>query len=273
MSVADLREKFQRDDEIDKMEWDELARIIKDVPQTYTAEEDILINKVHAKLGMLEWGHFEELESPDHLVKMGKISIEGGGVGRASVTVDASMEECAAWEIAKMNREQVRDAGSLERSFTKTNDHHGVYHVVYDFKIPGFQPREFLSSLVWRQQGDKLVVLYDDVEHTDFPVYPSLVRATTTIYFEYVRERISLARETCNHRCTHSRNLYSRCTDSRSLYARCTHPLNLYSLLACSSPIKPRASLIYSRSLCLQVREAAAGWTFASDQGEVHAAS
>jgi len=149
---------------------------------------------------MLEWGHFEKLESPDHLVKMGKISIEGGGVGRASVTVDASIEECATWEIAKMNREQVRDAGSLERSFTKTNDHHGVYHVVYDFKISGFQPREFLSALVWRQQEDKIAVFYDGVEHADFPVCPSLVRGSTTVYCEYVlerSERVKFTRVTC----------------------------------------------------------------------------
>ena len=204
-AVGELRDEFQRDDEIDKLERDQLAKVIKEEPQTYTAEEDILINKVHAKLGMLEWGHFEELESPDHLVNMCKISIEGGGVGRASVAVDASIEECAAWEIAKMNREQAKDAGSLERSFTKTNDHHGVYHVVYDFKIPGFQQREFLSSLVWGQQGDKLVVLYDDVEHVDFPVSPSLVRATTTIYCEYVGEQSECISLTSSSTCTHSR--------------------------------------------------------------------
>ena len=183
-AVGDLREEFQRDDEIDKLERDQLARVIKDEPQTYTAEEDILINKGLAKLGMLEWEHFEELKSPDHLVKMGKILFDDGGVGLGNVTVDASIEVCAAWEIAKMNREQVRDAGSLERSFAMTNDHHGVYHVVYDIKIPGFQQREFLSSRVWRQQGDKLAVLYDDVEHPDFPVSPSLVRGSTTIYYE-----------------------------------------------------------------------------------------
>ena len=182
--VVNLRKEFQRDDEIDKVERDELATTIRDSPQNYTPEEDILINKVHAKLGTLEWRHFEELESPDHLVKMGKISINGGGVGRASVTVDASIEVCVAWEIAKMNREQVRDAGNLERSFTKINDHHGVIHVVYDFKIPGFRQREFLSSLVWRQQGDKRAVLYEDIEHADYPVDPSLVRGSTTIYCE-----------------------------------------------------------------------------------------
>ena len=54
------------------------------------------------KLGMLEWEHFEELESPEHLVKMGKIFVknESSAIIRGSVTVDASVdasvEECAA---------------------------------------------------------------------------------------------------------------------------------------------------------------------------------
>jgi len=52
-AVGDLRDEFQRDDEIDKMELDELARIIKREPQTYTAEEDVLVNKMQAKLGRL----------------------------------------------------------------------------------------------------------------------------------------------------------------------------------------------------------------------------
>jgi len=64
---------------IDKLERDQLARVIKDELQTCTAEEDALINKVNVKLGMLEWEHFEELESPDHLVKMGKIFVDGSG--------------------------------------------------------------------------------------------------------------------------------------------------------------------------------------------------
>jgi len=203
--ATEMRDAFQRDDEIDKAERDELVRVIKDEPQIYTAEEDILINKVNVKLGILEWEHFDELESLDHLVKMGKIFIDGGGVLRANVTVDASIEVCAAWEMAKMNREQIRDAGSLERSFTKTNDHHGVYHVVYDIMIPGFQQREFLSSLVWRQQGDKLAVLYEDVEHADFPVNPSLVRGSSTIYCEYVRKRSERISLTSSSTCTHSR--------------------------------------------------------------------
>ena len=186
-AVDELRQEFQRDDEIDKLERDELARSIQDEQQTYTAEEDVVINKVNVKLGLLDFKDFEELESLDHLVKMGKIFVDGSSivVGRASVTIDASVEQCAAWDMAKMNREQVRDHGSLERSLTNTNDHNSVYHVVYDLGVSGFQPREFLSSLAWRRQGDKLAVVYNCVEHEDFPPSPSYVRGTNTTYFEY----------------------------------------------------------------------------------------
>jgi len=189
-AVGHLREEFQRDDEIDKLERDQLARVIKDEPQTYTAEEDILINKVHIKLGMLEWEHFEELKSPDHLVKMGKIFIDGSSscVCRAITTVDASAEECTAWVIAKMSKESRKihiANGGRERDFRKENEHHGVLRVVSDFEIPGLQPREFLSTQVWRRQGDKLAAVYDNVEHADFPLTPAYVRGTATAYYEF----------------------------------------------------------------------------------------
>jgi len=185
--VIEMRDEFQRDDEIDKLERDELAATIRDLPQTYTAEEDILINKVHVRLGMLDWELFEELESSDHLVKMGNHFIPGSssGVGRASVTIDASAEECAAWEMNQMSRENVRNHGSLPRSLTKLNDHSGVFHGVYDFQIPGFRPREFLSALVWRRRGDELTVVYDDAHHTDFQLNPSYVRGTSTVHIVY----------------------------------------------------------------------------------------
>jgi len=187
-AVGDLREKFQRDNEIDKAEGDELARIIKmDEQRTYTAEEDMLINKVDIKLGVLGWEHFEELESPDHHVKMGKIFIDGSSsaVGRGSTIVDASVEDCAAWELAKTSRESLSNSRSLARSFAKTNVHHGLFHLVFDLHIPGFLPREFLTEQVWRRQGEKLAVAYESVEHDDFPLNPSYVRGTSTAYWEY----------------------------------------------------------------------------------------
>jgi len=183
--VGEMRDEFQRDDEIDKMERDELARVMKDEQQVYSEDEDLLVQRVQDKLGALKEEDFEEIESPDHLVKMGKIIIDGGGVGRASVTVDSSVEDCAAWEMASMSRERVRDAGSLERSLTSINDHYGVIRVVYDFKIPGFNSREFITARVWRRQGDKLAVAYDDTEREEFARNTLHVRGTTAAYYEY----------------------------------------------------------------------------------------
>jgi len=185
--ASEIRERFEKDDEVDQTDRDELARVIGEEEQVYTAEELTLIKKVHVQLEMLEWKNFEELDSPDHLVKMGKIFVDGSSscVARASVTVDASVEECAAWEMAAMSRERVKNAGSLERSLTRINEHHCVVRVVHDFKVPGFQPREFLTAQVWQQQGDKLSVAYDDDEHEDFPRIPSLVRGLTNIHYEF----------------------------------------------------------------------------------------
>ena len=190
-AVGDLRDAFQRDDEIDKLERDQLARVIKEEPQTYTAEENLLLNKVNVKLGMIEWERFEELESPDHLVRMGRIFIEGSSlaVSRASTPVDSSVEDCAALVMAVMCRDHVKEhveGGGLERELWKENDHRNLFHGVYDFQIPGFRPREFVTSLVWKRQGtDSLVVASESVEHADFPHKLGYVRGTTTVHWLY----------------------------------------------------------------------------------------
>jgi len=205
--VGKLRDAFQRDDEIDKVERDELTATIRDSPQTYTAEEDILINDVNVKLGVLEWEHFEVLESPDHLVKMGKIFVQNdsSGVMRGIVTVDAPLEECAAWEMAKMSRENRKQHlafGGLERCLNPENGHHNVYHMVYDLGIRGFQPREFLLTQIWKLQEDRLVVGYKSLEHADFPLRPQYVRATSRAMWVY--ETVQQAGNTPQTRVTYS---------------------------------------------------------------------
>ena len=185
-AVGNLREEFQRDDEIDKLERDQLARVIKDEPQTYTAEEEVLINKVSVSLGMLEWELFEELESPDHLVKMGGFFIgEEAGIARASTIIDASDEDCATWGMCKMSRAQAKSKKALQGSLVKVNNHRSIYHTVRAIKIPGFAPREFLSKVVWKKQGHKLIVAYESTDNADFPPNPEFVKGETLAYWEY----------------------------------------------------------------------------------------
>jgi len=185
-SLGGLRVEFQRDDEIDKLERDQLARVIKDEPQVYSEDEDSLIQRVQNKLGALKEENFEELGSPDHLVWMGGFfEGEEEAILRASTIVDASVEECAARELAKTSRAQIKSKKNLQSSLMKINDHQIIYHVVKEIKIPGFAPREFLSRVVWKKQGQTLVVVYESMEHEDFPANDALVRAESTTYLEY----------------------------------------------------------------------------------------
>jgi len=163
-AVCELRDQFQRDDEIDTMERDELARIVKDQPQVYSEDEDSLIQQVYVKLGMLEWEHFEELESPDHLVKMGKIFVAGQKdvTIRGIATIDALVEQCAAWDLMKMSREQMKRRSNTERSLVKINEHHSVYHFVKDLHIMSLQPREWIMNSVWKwRDGRTLEIAYE----------------------------------------------------------------------------------------------------------------
>ena len=64
-AACDLRDEFQREDEIDNMERDDLARVVKDAPQVYTDEENILVDKVHARgLGHLSGNILRSLSRP-----------------------------------------------------------------------------------------------------------------------------------------------------------------------------------------------------------------
>jgi len=139
-AVTGLRDQFQRDDEIDKMERDELARVINDEQQVYSEDEDSLFQRVQDKLGAIKEEYFEGLESLDHLVKMGKMPAEGGGrmIVRASATIDSSIEECAAWDTHKMSRKNTKGSTNLVKTLVHDNGHSAVFHVVKDFRIPGF---------------------------------------------------------------------------------------------------------------------------------------
>ena len=189
--MGELRDEFQRDVEIDKMERNELVRVMKEEQQVYSEDEDSLIQRVQDKIGALKKEDFEELESPDHLVKMGKTHAEGSSsiVLRGSTTIDASVEMCAAWEVSKMSREQLKGKRSLLKSLTKANDHSALYHVAYDLRVPGLSPREFLTQVAWkwRTRGRQLVAAYDNAELPAFPLRAEYVRGSSTAFFVYDR--------------------------------------------------------------------------------------
>jgi len=193
-----LVEEFQRDNEIDRTERSVLAQTISDSPQAYTAEEDAIFLSVQRKLGTVKEADFRELESADHLVNMGGY-MEGdeAAIARANTILDTSVEQCAAWEMAKTSRAQTKLKKNILGSLTKINDHHSVYHIVRVTKIPGFAPREFLTRVVWRKEGQKLVVVYESMEHGDFPLNSAFVRGDSTTHWEYeALERVGQMNQT-----------------------------------------------------------------------------
>ncbi|GMI22407.1 hypothetical protein TeGR_g5792, partial [Tetraparma gracilis] len=205
--VADMRELFQRDEAIDGAKQSELAAIINTSKQPYLPDEVSLVDKVSAKFASLSialpsslrakktHSTFEKLDSPDPFVHMSVAFKEGSSnaIGRASTIVDAPIAEVAAWEMAKMSRENQKEhvaAGGLDRNLKKINDHQNIFHGVYDLSIPKFLPRQFVQMVIWKWVADKkeLVVVADSIEHNSFPERKEYLRASSTVMIKYKQE-------------------------------------------------------------------------------------
>jgi hypothetical protein len=192
--IVELRNVFQRDDEVDEAERNELARVMKHDAQDFSDEEAALVSGVQDNLGRIAASEFRELNSPDRFVNMSLHFTEGEscGVMRATTVLDAPIEECAANEMSmqsRANSKEMADYGGLERSLTKRNNHSAVFKAVYDFKIIAFLPREFLLCVMWRKLDENtIVVVSDNADLPDqFPINPKYVRAATTAYWKYER--------------------------------------------------------------------------------------
>jgi hypothetical protein len=188
----ELRTTFQRDDEMDRNERDELVRVMRDEEQTYSAEEIALEQRVRAKFASIREDQMEHLESPDDQTKMRKFFVPGQSsiVGMATAVVDASTEDCAAHQLMFMSREKQGENfefNGMDRAQMKRNDHCSVIYNVYNAKVPGLQPREFLSLQIWKRQLDdnSIVFVVDAVDlPNEFPIRRNIVRATCSILWK-----------------------------------------------------------------------------------------
>jgi hypothetical protein len=105
--------------------------------------------------------------------------------------IDASIAQCAAFEVSKMSRENVRAGilGNVERSFSKINNHQNIFQTVTDFNIPRLIPRELLLRIVWRWEDGRseLVSVLDDVTLDNCPEREEYLRMTCSSKMEYKR--------------------------------------------------------------------------------------
>jgi hypothetical protein len=150
-----------------------------------------MLARVQHKLGEFDSTSFNELESPDFLVSLQSIFVDGEaqGIFKASTVVDASAEDCAAWELSKMSRAKLKafySSNGLERSIIHINEHLSVFQVVTDLRVPGLLPREYVSSIMWKwQDEDTLVIALESVDVESVPMKDAYLRASATNLFEY----------------------------------------------------------------------------------------
>ncbi|GMI30147.1 hypothetical protein TeGR_g12502, partial [Tetraparma gracilis] len=189
--VAEMRELFQRDDAMDKVERDELAGIIERKPQIYDDQENALMDRVQSKFSGLKDDSLEPLESPDLFVKMRIGHAEGDhdAVLKADVTIDADISQCAAFDLCRMSRKALKehhDGGGLERSLTRTSEHNSVFRFVRDYHARGSKPREFVGRVLWKRLNEStLVIATESFEDEDqFPLRSEFVRGTTSVLLE-----------------------------------------------------------------------------------------
>ena len=190
-NLVNMRAEFQRDAEVDKADRGAFAARIRDEVQIYTEEEEALIERVQSNLLALPETDFDALVSDDHLVTMtGVLRGERAGAARASSVVDASVEDCASYDMAGMvSRAQEKETGesdeTLLRSLSTENDHSHILHVVNGLGR-GFQPREFLSRRVWRKQEDgSHVVAYEPIDLPSHPLTSKYVRGSALSLMTY----------------------------------------------------------------------------------------
>ena len=168
-AVVRLRDKFQRDGAIDKEERAVGARVIRDEPQQYSAQESMLIDRVEDQLRTFDDAAFNDVETKDARLKTRVAYADddnGLATVRAEIDVDASSETCAMWDLAKMSRDHTkRSASSAERSVVHDNEHSFVFTYQEDFHLLGFAPREYITRVVWKwRTATTLVVYYEAVQ-------------------------------------------------------------------------------------------------------------
>ena len=171
-SLTALRQEFQRDDEIDSTARQRVATEMS-TPQTYSDDEERVIEELNQSLGNLSPATFMELESPDHYVSvfLQMADKSDGGIMQASCVVDASTEDCFTYELLKNSRANLRETGSkhyLERDFVKVNSHKYIYHAVSDIFRGFLTPREFLCEALLKRIAPKtFVTVYSPIDSYD----------------------------------------------------------------------------------------------------------
>ena len=170
-------EEFRQDELLDSETRDRMMKLMRDRYQTqvYSKEELARLKNTRRKFEGLKESEFVPLPSPDLFVKIEKVREQGSSVlvGRATAIVDATIEECAAWEWEKTTRERIkkgREDGTLEKNVKVFNEHSDEYRTVFSLAT-GTQPREILVNGIWKKDDENTqVCVYSNATSKVWPI-------------------------------------------------------------------------------------------------------
>ncbi|GMH56376.1 hypothetical protein TrST_g4156 [Triparma strigata] len=200
-TIQEAINELRQDEKVDKEELRAISKHLRTegLKQVYSPEELALIGRIKARFGNLsehsDGYTYKRLDSPDPFVKMmtwmdNSSESNDAIIGRATGVIDATLEDVAAFEMARMSRERLRehrDFGGLERSEKPLNDHTTIFYSSLDLKTPTVKEREFLNKIVWKYEDeDTLIVCYESYEDPEeYPV--KYLRGDSTAKIVYKR--------------------------------------------------------------------------------------
>ena len=151
-----LADSFQHGEEIDRAVLASLANTIKNEAQIYTEQDEEAIKRGLAYFDKYNGSQkHKELKSNDPYVTLKFVHIEGEslGVGVARAIVDASVEDCAAYEYLKDSREKLavlKKKRVMEQKVKKISNHSQLYLSVRSLGVPGLSNREWRMRSTWK---------------------------------------------------------------------------------------------------------------------------
>ena len=159
--MAQLRKLFNRDEEIDRMNREKLMAVMKQNQEEYSPKETCFFDAVRERIRKIsESCNFKNLSNPDVRVRTSVAHIKGDApVFRVSVTIDASVEECAAYVFQMMSRKKVKikdQPGFIAREGKYLNNHTMEVLRVKDFAL-NLHPRFFLTQYIWKRTGEDVI--------------------------------------------------------------------------------------------------------------------
>ncbi|GMI18506.1 hypothetical protein TrLO_g14860 [Triparma laevis f. longispina] len=133
LNLQEMINAFRQDEKVDAADRRTFLTFLREKweEEVYSVKENAFLKRVREKLELSfgTAGIWRELQSPDVFVYMDTRLGEAQkrvdtSIGRATTTVDATIEECAAWELTRQTRSRIKahfDLGGLDRKEFVTN--------------------------------------------------------------------------------------------------------------------------------------------------------